>query len=568
MTKTIELGRAVIASADSGIQLWSTTLITLSPLERSFDTQALDHFSLVQLVHSGYVWVCRGNGLYLDIKLTTQGENLRGAELSQLANKLMNAPVWAQLELHTSLPADNGPCMFKDDRIRINICHTHDHAKEPSVKYHRIFSDVPFVDIKPPDGISTLGLLSVEIQMDIRKVEHRPSKMLSLGSVGPRSHNQTANLAIVQPKHRKEYGGRHASSELASMGPSMIQHQFPMNMDVMAALIDSALRVSACDLTPKLPPGLKIIVKNFSGSLASICPAIWSPGYLRAFAQRSHLMPTISRSLQKSASRKAEPSSLRDKLADLLHDRVVDQPGFTLFDNDDAPLDPKPINTINCRLWIYAHNHMPKTSKQHLKQFMELSSSADPVEVLAGPVRVLSCDGISGQGMRSSTVLYSISPATSAALLAPCPDQQRASHGTQSMPTKSLKRPFSRDQLSHDELAFDRRVKSHTELLNKNQHTFNRTLVTEQTAEKEVGNVEFAWRNLNSEVPSHGTRDITLSQIDACTAFNTSDIFTTSRRAIFSGRLPSINTNLDDTTLFEDPGAYSQTPFEESQVFY
>ena len=91
--KTVELGRAVISFAEKNVQVWSTTLITLSPLETSFDIESLHHQLLARLLVSGNVWICRGNGFQLRIAITTHGEQLGLSELNCLAQKLVDAPV-------------------------------------------------------------------------------------------------------------------------------------------------------------------------------------------------------------------------------------------------------------------------------------------------------------------------------------------------------------------------------------------------------------------------------------------------------------------------------------------
>ena len=91
--KTVELGRAVISFAEKNVQLWSTTSITLSPLQTSLDLQSLNHQLLSRLLASGKVWVCRGDGLQLRIEISAHGEPLDFLELNRLAEKIVDAPV-------------------------------------------------------------------------------------------------------------------------------------------------------------------------------------------------------------------------------------------------------------------------------------------------------------------------------------------------------------------------------------------------------------------------------------------------------------------------------------------
>jgi hypothetical protein len=97
MSRTIELGRAVLDSSSAKLQLWLTTLITISPERDSTNVQHLNTQALLDLLLSGNVWVGRGNGMHMVLELTANGDPIGSKDLQVLAEQIINAPVGAIL---------------------------------------------------------------------------------------------------------------------------------------------------------------------------------------------------------------------------------------------------------------------------------------------------------------------------------------------------------------------------------------------------------------------------------------------------------------------------------------
>lgn len=95
MARTIEVGRAVLASSTQRLELWLTTLITISPLQHSIDLQQLSSSSLLSLLSSGDIWVGRGHGMHVELQLTMRGEQLSRRQFQELTNNILEAPVSA-----------------------------------------------------------------------------------------------------------------------------------------------------------------------------------------------------------------------------------------------------------------------------------------------------------------------------------------------------------------------------------------------------------------------------------------------------------------------------------------
>lgn len=102
MHKSIELGRAVLSTAASDLELWLKTLITISPQQECTNFEQHNASSLLELLSSGEVWVGRGNGLYIELDLYLRGQPPANEQLRQLSEVILGATVSAS-GLHPDL---------------------------------------------------------------------------------------------------------------------------------------------------------------------------------------------------------------------------------------------------------------------------------------------------------------------------------------------------------------------------------------------------------------------------------------------------------------------------------
>lgn len=93
MIRDIEVGRAVIASTTQNLELWLTTLITVSHSQSSINLQQLPTGTLLSLLSSGDVWVGRGCGMLMEVGLTLRGEPLPHQQFQDIVNGILGAPV-------------------------------------------------------------------------------------------------------------------------------------------------------------------------------------------------------------------------------------------------------------------------------------------------------------------------------------------------------------------------------------------------------------------------------------------------------------------------------------------
>jgi hypothetical protein len=90
MSRVVELGRAVLASSTQNLELWLTTLITISPSQHSIN---------LQLLSSGDVWIGRGHGMCIELDLSLRGDQLPHQQFHDLINSILEAPVSASINL-------------------------------------------------------------------------------------------------------------------------------------------------------------------------------------------------------------------------------------------------------------------------------------------------------------------------------------------------------------------------------------------------------------------------------------------------------------------------------------
>ncbi|KAF2707038.1 hypothetical protein K504DRAFT_492600 [Pleomassaria siparia CBS 279.74] len=213
MSKTVELGRAVLDSPEEQLQLWFTTFITVSPRQDSINLRKLHNQALLELLLSSDTWVGRDQGMHIILELTSQGEPLGRREVAALAEQIVNAPVWGQLNLSPSLPVPafgNSAMPLDHERLRINIQQTHAEPNMEARSPHRILLNVPCADVAPPEGVLNLGLSSIRLPMDIVKCQRlvRPTKSKRRKGF---SHNNA-------PQASTREGGRSNLMKLLSHG--------------------------------------------------------------------------------------------------------------------------------------------------------------------------------------------------------------------------------------------------------------------------------------------------------------------------------------------------------------
>ncbi|KAF2692166.1 hypothetical protein K458DRAFT_381993 [Lentithecium fluviatile CBS 122367] len=372
MSRTIELGRAVVCSQNAKLELWLTTLITLSPSQGVINLQNFSENGVIKLLSSGNTWVGRADGMQMLLDITVHREPLASNQLRQLANSIISAPAWKQLNLRPSLPIDP---MATDGKLHINIGQCRYDASLPAKKGHHVGPTVPSSDANPPEGVPILSLQSVHCAMVITESRSRVTATRPMRAQ-PRSDNirgpyedavaydhvadqdsemlfeagpevtdelhaeiKTAEsrlprLSLRGRKRKRPYTvpneRRHMKSSCDATPRSKRNRPStfstapvaPLDAPAFAELqqvetmIDAGLRISVSNSLRGSSGGLKIKANTFTEGLADVAPALWRPGYLLALSQRTHLVSTLSLSLGR-ASLRAKSGTLQTQISAL-----------------------------------------------------------------------------------------------------------------------------------------------------------------------------------------------------------------------------------------------------------
>jgi hypothetical protein len=330
MCRTIEIGRAVLSSPSTNQELWLTTLITLSHQQKLIDLTQYSVDNLLSHLSSGDVWVHHGADLQIEFGLTLRKEPLARRPLEQLISNILSARVsahfrvqyymlikhqaWEELNLQPSWIS--GPeCEMGN--ARVSLYRSIDDSTQ-SKSFHRVLSNVPAADMRPPEGIPRVSLDSVRILMSIvdtkqqaratstkrlktftKKIDTPALQTICLDSekthrpeILDNDHSADDNAAYCEcgtaghPFGTKDGQKRKREIDSATTIPSLGSYVVPeaSSTDMFSSpahlerLVDGALRLAICGLS-KSTNGLKIKANSTHAALAELMPEIWSPGF-------------------------------------------------------------------------------------------------------------------------------------------------------------------------------------------------------------------------------------------------------------------------------------------------
>ncbi|ORY09348.1 hypothetical protein BCR34DRAFT_372383 [Clohesyomyces aquaticus] len=410
MSRTVELGRAVLCSSSSQLQLWLKTLITLSPQQDATNLHHLDKNAFIEHLVEQNAWVCRGIGLHFTLQLSFQGKPLCRQEIGDLGRMILNAQVWGQLNLRPSLQSDD----FDEEALtsgsgmlQLNISHSRTAPNLSGQQPHRVCSNVSFADVKPPSGVAIVALDSVQFVMEMvnvpsqrnsknRKRSRRSSPSPSSSSSSKRhevaneggvtstrinevekgpdlsasqlvatftSPEQQNDKSPIGSPTRCEGRKRNADHALPTFGPDI-----PADVQEIGRLVDASFRLSISEKTPRSLPEIRILTSSFTGTLGEICPALWSPSYLPALSQRAHFLPIISQSLGRATVIRPRSMSLKIKIERLRSEILESGVGVKSEGAEDE--DGVSTGCVSAKLWIQTQKSLfGKSVTAPLKSF-------------------------------------------------------------------------------------------------------------------------------------------------------------------------------------------------------
>ncbi|KAF2490684.1 hypothetical protein BU16DRAFT_131675 [Lophium mytilinum] len=366
MPDTVELGKLVLSYPKANLQLELTTSLTASHLESSIDIQQCHHRDILTLLTSKSVWVSRGCGLHLELQLEVEGRTLSDQDIETLTTTLSDAALWSQLNLQ-AVPkvVSPGPPSFTTRTIHLDISHSHTGSDTLKQAAHRIATGVSSAAIRPPDGVPVVGLESVvfHAKFSSRASRRHKDKRVKCDAKGEEKGiiadtisdgEETEQFASLEEGHSQSnihddvgmlldpplspnqnpfsiLQDTNSAQHIVALRPptttcnlkrlaarpdddSLSHDTSDYSMDTITSLLDAAIRMTICKGPLKVTPGVKLRKCDFVARLADIAPSLWSPDYLTSVAQRSCLLPTISRALARTVYSNSRSMTLRAKV--------------------------------------------------------------------------------------------------------------------------------------------------------------------------------------------------------------------------------------------------------------
>ncbi|KAF2740677.1 hypothetical protein EJ04DRAFT_558666 [Polyplosphaeria fusca] len=411
MSRTLELGRAVLDSTNAGLQLWFTTLITVSTEQLSNDTAQHSQSDILDLLLSEDILVDRGHGMNMVLDIAIQGEPIHAIDRKQLLQKILNAPAWEQLHLRPSLDEPSTGSVQADETIKINISRCPMDVNPSSTGRHRLFTNVPLVATYPAGGTPVVHLQSIHYTMNIfklgllnegsrrKRAKHSgssksssPSRKTELTGQSSRDQHSAVLFDVASTalnnitgdnSHVSGTGVRNESKKRrrsASKTVSALSVDYATSttrIQSIGALVDGALRLSIDSAIPRSLVGMKSAASTFRAGLSRLSPILWSPRLLSNLSSRSHLMPIISCSLSQAAISKARSNSLKVKTSQL---SAFSTNSGHFASRLETSTRKNVEDAIHAQLWGFALKAFTTKAPQALKSFFSSTDEAPEVD--------------------------------------------------------------------------------------------------------------------------------------------------------------------------------------------
>lgn len=217
--------------------------------------------------------------------------------------------------------------MYKSGRVQLKLSHTRTDPDVEEKRSHRLSFDIPFADVKPPDGVPVCTLRAIYLSIEISRTKQPPRSKKARCSIerenkGEGKGNKTAFLqdgwylrglqelsqpcswpgdmilsgradptkaTFIQLDDEKEVptftlNGLTRASCLRRRSAESALHEVEqhseLNFGQIMELLDAAVRMTICRNPLKISSGVKVKASSFGARLAEIAPSLWSPDYL------------------------------------------------------------------------------------------------------------------------------------------------------------------------------------------------------------------------------------------------------------------------------------------------
>jgi hypothetical protein len=231
---------------------------------------------------------------------------------------------------------DTAHSLYKSGRVQLKLSHTRTDPHVEEKRSHRLSFDVPFADVKPPDGVPVCTLRVIRLSIEISRTNQPPRSKKARCPIeredkGEGGGDKTAFLqdgwylrglqelsqpcswpgdmillsgrpdptkaTFIQLDDKKEVpifipnnltrtsclrkrSAESALHEVNSTVDSTVEQHSELNFGQIMELLDAAVRMTICRNPLKISSGVKVKASSFGARLAEIAPSLWSPDYL------------------------------------------------------------------------------------------------------------------------------------------------------------------------------------------------------------------------------------------------------------------------------------------------
>ncbi|KAH8821303.1 hypothetical protein F5884DRAFT_767364, partial [Xylogone sp. PMI_703] len=413
-SKTFHLDLIRLSCPQDSLQLSLSSSATFRAIsdEPSRPTPQLNVADLI----SRKVWVCRGHGCAVDIRISFAGAPLNRQRhvnvVERLGHHLLQAPLWSQLNLQVKLEIHalrNTPPDAPDISIYIGYGMPSGSATStsalkpprdvPCADFEKLSLELDFEPMTLQPSLKKLRLRSQHDEHVPRLAKNNNHVQLFEDTIGRISQNlshsmsrcfdaslySTSRSRSLSPQQLDlsddemipESQSSESVSPLSSQPPYSSSASTPSsstseqdtlgwchnanascmflstNLPLACRASEHALKTLISG-SRKASQGCTLTTPPLSSTLSSIAPSIWSPGFSESIVQNARFLPIVSRSVSRSWAKNVQSPSLRRKLEQLTKPLLIKEKNEI---GSNSELTDNLEATIKARLWsIMQHN--------------------------------------------------------------------------------------------------------------------------------------------------------------------------------------------------------------------
>ncbi|OQN99052.1 hypothetical protein B0A48_14913 [Cryoendolithus antarcticus] len=322
MSVAVDLGGIEIAAAADETRMCLESSILISERSDALEKSEQRRSSTVRLAISNpKAWVQKGHDyrVRLSIAFDTATESASDSSLVRtVAECLKASKYWSECGLaFTTVEITDGVPTI----LVLGLEYLSNIAFEHTSGPHRLAAGVPIQDIQPPSSVARYDVAEVHLKVRFsksrldRSMDSAPSAFEHAAThtrTSLNAENTVSTSFCDVAAQGLPYPSPPSSQEDTSRSQSCGMSE------VKLSLLQFALRTAISG--PPSRNSADVSISSISGlrPLASLAPALWSPGHLMHVTSRTVFLPTISHAMANVSRHAVNNLQLRDKVAELV----------------------------------------------------------------------------------------------------------------------------------------------------------------------------------------------------------------------------------------------------------